>query len=148
MYCIFFFFLFQVSNDDTWVDNINDELKDSNALHVILREKFMSTTDKRNTWMAKFFDVRPVRNIPISTAVGGKVSHFVYISPEDSLTRYLGCKIVFAQFLSSGKRNTMYDHIDQAWHGDFYQSDAYKNILRTLPEDSGPYPPLLLKIYR
>ena len=125
-----------------------DELKDANALHVILREKTIATVDKRNKWTAKLFDVRPIRNIPISTAVGGKQSFFVYMSPEDCLTRYFGDSTVFQQYLSSGKHNDMYDYLNQIWHGDFYQSEAYKEILRSLPEDCGPYPPILLFIYR
>ena len=41
----------------------------------------------------------------------------------------------------------MYDGLG-LWHGDFYQSPSYVEILDELPEDHGPYPPLLLEIYR
>ena len=108
----------------------------------------MVTRERRNKLMGFYYDLCPVRNVRIENASVAKHSFFSYMSPRDQLRRLLSDLNVFAQFLSSGKREKMYDHLGQIWHHDFFQSPAYDAILQTLPEDSDPVPPLLLDLYR
>ena len=122
-------------------------MKENNVLHIILREESLVTREKRNTLMKKYFDLCTVRNIKIGNEPGSKHSFFYYISPEEQLTRFLGDENVFEQYLASGKRNTMYDDYGE-WYGDFYQSQAYQELLKTLPENSDPVPLIKLLIYR
>ena len=109
----------------------------------------MSTTTRRDTQMAKRFDLCQIRHIPLHDIEPGqtKISEYIYISPRESLTRLFGDPTVFAQYIVSGKLDKQYDHLG-VWHGDYYQSPAYREDLETMPENSGRFPPLLLSAYR
>ena len=107
----------------------------------------MVSREKRNRLMQQYFYLCLVRNVKIFNASTNKNSFFSFISPREQLTRYFSVTYVFDQFLNSGRRNKMYDHIGQTWHSDFFQSEAYQTVISTLPEDSDPVPPLLLAIY-
>ena len=130
------------------INSIYDASRDGNALHIILREESMVSREKRNRLMQQYFYLCLVGNIRIENASVIKHSFFSFISPREQFTRYFSDTYVFDQFLTSGRRNKMYDHIGQSWHYDFFQSESYRTVLSTLPEDSDPVPPLLLEIYR
>ena len=55
-------------------------------------------------------------------------------------------KTVFSQYLVAAKQNKLYDGLG-VWHGDYFQSKGYEDTLKTLPANSGRYPPLLLEAY-
>ena len=108
----------------------------------------MVTRERRNKLMAQHFDLCLVRNIPLEKEAGKKtLSYFAYMSPEEQLFRLLSDPEVFQQYLMSGQRNTLYDECG-AWHGDFWQSAAYRKILEELKENPSLYPTILLGIYR
>ena len=131
-------------------------VRKKNVLHRILIEESMNSREKRNTLMKQNFELCPIRWIWLEDIEVGslstepekkmKRSFYIYISPLDALTRYFGCSTVFSQFLESGKRCTKYDGLG-LWHGDFFQSKDYKEVLKTCPENGSDLPPLCLDIY-
>ena len=78
---------------------------------MIQKDEAMSTREKRNGQMAKYFDLCKIRNINLYDNLPGeiKVSLYVYMSPRDQLRRQLEDPGVFSQFLVSGQPNTLYD---------------------------------------
>ena len=107
----------------------------------------MITRERRNKLMEKMFYLCKIQTIDLEHEPGGIPSSFPYISIEDQLIRILSDPEVFQQYLKSGRRNTMYDQ-NGPWFGDFFQSDAYQEILWSLPEGSDPFPPILIGLYR
>ena len=141
------------SNED--VENMFDNLKNCNVLHTILKEESMCTLDRRNTLMKKYFDLCPIHTIHFKTDdILGSLSEqvkkttpfFVYIPIEDQLRRQLGDSTVFNQYLQSENKCELYSGLGR-WHGDFFQSAQYLELLKTIPNDSH-FPTLFLGIYR
>ena len=63
----------------------------------------MSTAQKRDTIMAKNFELCPTKNIFLGTEIGGQQrSFYVYKSPRDLLKIHIGDAFVLEQFLRSG----------------------------------------------
>ena len=132
-----------------------DVLKKKNPLHLILKEDSMSTRERRETLMKKYFELCNIRYIDIvDDKVGSLIPEqvekkhpfFAYTPPEELLTRYVWEASVFKQFLSSGKQCTKHDGLG-IFHSDFFQSAAYEEILDTLNIDWCEFPPLLLGLY-
>ena len=129
------------------MDNVYCHVQDYNALHIILREEIMYTRGRRNTQMKKWFDLCSVRNIYLGNVTGTNIkSFYVYTPPNELLTRLFSDFVVFRDYIASGKPSEQYSHLG-VWHGDFFQSPAYSEVLKTLPEDTET-PPLCLSAYR
>ena len=98
--------------------------------------------------MAHWFDLLKIHDVCLHGKELGKLSYFPYIPPRELLRRLLEVRTVFEQYLSSGKQSKMYEGLG-VWYSDFFQSEAYTEILKTLPpEEPNSPPPLLLEIYR
>ena len=67
---------------------------------------------------------------------------------RELLRRQIEDPTVFNQYLQNGHRCEKYDHLGFAWYGDFFQSEAYAELLKTIPEELNDLPPLCLAIYR
>ena len=120
-------------------------VKEYNPLHSMLDKQLISDRQKRAVLMAKLYDLCQIRNIYLE--IGGlHQSLYYYKSPQDLFKIFFGDKNVFQQYLNSGKRCELYDGCGD-WFGDFFQSKAYRDVMKTIPLGDG-YPPLLLGLYR
>ena len=95
--------------------------------------------------MPHWFDLCRIHNICLHGKELWKTSYYPYIPPRDLLRRLLGDRTVFDQWISSGEQSEKYKGLG-VWYSDFFQSEAYTELKKTLPESD--LPPLLLEIYR
>ena len=120
--------------------------KQYNTLHSVLEKDLISDRQKRAALMKKLYDLCPIRDIYLE--IGGlNQSIYYYKSPQDLFKIFFGDENIFQQYLNSGKRCELYDGCG-LWYGDFYQSKAYLDVLKTITENDDGYPPILLGLYR
>ena len=115
-----------------------------NFLYKVLSEGLLETVQKRKTLFQKQFSFVPIKQVLLGHNSAGQKRYVSYCDPKTLLQRMLSDETVFQQY----KKSKEFTKFEAGFYSDYFSSQAYKDLLATIPTSEQANPPLLLGLYR
>ena len=122
------------------------KLRNFHALDEIIQSEKLSTATRRSMIMKNEFELLDARRLDLGHGLDAEKSYFTYFPPQELLSRFLNDPSVTAQFKRSGQTNAKFQGLGK-YYEDFFHSDAYQDILLTLPDSQKHLTPVLVGSY-